>query len=162
MKISIRRATRNDLPLLVDFNQQMALETEGKPLNLNKLRLGTEAVFQNPNLGFYLVAERGESVAGQLMITYEWSDWRNARMWWIQSVFIHPEARGLGIYRRLHNHVLDLAKRDNACGVRLYVDRSNSVAQKVYEKCGMSRSHYDLFELDLEAETGNPKRGLED
>lgn len=146
----MRRATPEDLDTLVRFNAAMAEETEGKALELARLRSGVAALFQDPNRGFYLVAEIGGQVAGQLLVTTEWSDWRNAFFWWIQSVYVAPVYRRRGVYRALHRYLQAEAQRHgDICGLRLYVERSNQVAQQVYSSLGMARSHYDLYEIEF-------------
>ena len=145
--MKIRTATIADVPRLVDFNQKMALETEGKRLDTATLTAGVRAVFDDANKGFYVVAEENGSMAGGLLVTFEWSDWRNKWFWWIQSVYIVPEARGRGIYRRLYEHVKAAAAKDaTVCGFRLYVERENVHAQRVYEKVGMQNSIYYMYE----------------
>ena len=149
-QISVRRASRRDATHIVGFQQSMALETEGKTLDEALINAGVDAVFADPDKGFYLVAESGGEVVGSLLITYEWSDWRNATFWWIQSVFVDANHRRRGVYTAMHDHVLRQAKEsDDICGVRLYVERSNHVAQQIYKKLGMDHSHYDLYEIDF-------------
>ena len=146
----MRRAAPEDLDTLVRFNAAMAEETEGKALELARLRSGVAALFQDPNRGFYLVAEIGGQVAGQLLVTTEWSDWRNAFFWWIQSVYVAPVYRRRGVYRALHRYLQAEAQRHgDICGLRLYVERSNQVAQQVYSSLGMALSHYDLYEIEF-------------
>lgn len=145
--MQIRLANKNDAEALVNFNQAMALETEGKELDSQILRQGVEAVFQQSDRGFYVVAEEDGNIAGGLMITFEWSDWRNNWFWWIQSVYILPEFRGRKIYSALYTFVKNLAeKQGNVCGFRLYVEHDNEKAQKVYQKLGMESSHYLMYE----------------
>jgi GNAT superfamily N-acetyltransferase len=149
-EIRVRRASLADLETVILFNLAMARETEGKKLEQTRLRAGVEAALQREDLGFYLVAEIAGEVVGQLLITTEWSDWRNGYFWWVQSVYVAPEHRRRGVYRALHNHVRQEAlSRQNICGVRLYVDRDNHVAQQVYRSLGMSHSHYDLYEVEF-------------
>ncbi len=148
--ITIRPAARQDAGFLVRGNAEMALETERLSLDLERLRSGVHALFDEPSRGRYFIAERGARRAGQLMITYEWSDWRNGVFWWIQSVWVAPEHRGKGVFRALYDHVRSLAKSDpQVCGLRLYVDKSNQRAQETYLRCGMRRTEYDLFEEDF-------------
>ncbi len=145
--MNIRIAKFGDADSLVEFNQAMALETEGKRLDTETLRNGVRAIFQDENKGFYAVAENDGAIVGGLMVTFEWSDWRNAWFWWIQSVYILPESRGQGIYRRLYDFVKEKAdERGDVCGFRLYVEAENERAQRVYEKLGMQKSHYLMFE----------------
>lgn len=145
--MNIRVATREDAAALVAFNQAMALETEGKRLNPLKIDPGVEAVFTDETKGFYVVAEENRTIAGGLMVTFEWSDWRNGWFWWIQSVYILPENRGKSIYSRLYEFVKEKAReRGNVCGFRLYVEKENMHAQRVYEKLGMERTYYLMYE----------------
>ena len=149
-EIRVRRATPQDLDTVVEFNAAMARETEGRTLELGRLRTGVTPVLSADDKGFYLVAELAGRVVGQLLITTEWSDWRNAYFWWIQSVYVAPDTRRRGVYRRLHEHVLAEARdRGDVCGLRLYVDQENSVAQRVYSSLGMGRARYDMFEIDF-------------
>jgi GNAT superfamily N-acetyltransferase len=145
--MKIRLAQSTDIEALVKFNQAMALETEGKQLDADVLNLGVNAVLTDPAKGFYVVVESEGLLAGGLMVTYEWSDWRNAWFWWIQSVYIRPEARGKSIYSRMYDFVKErAAAAGDVCGFRLYVETDNSHAQRVYERVGMHSSHYLMFE----------------
>jgi GNAT superfamily N-acetyltransferase len=147
--ISVRSATLDDLEFLVRGNAQMAIETESLVLDLDRLRSGVRAVFDDPARGFYLIAESGGARVGQMMITYEWSDWRDGVFWWIQSVYTVPDSRGRGVFRALHAHVEDLARRQgNVCGLRLYVEAHNGRAQETYRRCGMRETAYRMFEVD--------------
>lgn len=132
----------------MDGNARMALETEGIELDRTRLRSGVTAVFADNSRGFYLIAEFGGVRAGQMMITYEWSDWRNAAFWWIQSVYTIPEQRGRGVFRALYKHVETMARSDGACGLRLYVETHNQRAQEIYRQCGMQEANYRLYEVD--------------
>jgi ribosomal protein S18 acetylase RimI-like enzyme len=146
-EIMIRMAKADELNSLVEFNQAMALETEGKHLDAQILQSGVEAVFHDDRKGFYVVAESEGEIVGGLMITYEWSDWRDNWFWWIQSVYILPDFRGRKIYSRLYYFVKEKARdREDVCGFRLYVEHDNEQAQKVYEKVGMEKSHYLMYE----------------
>ena len=145
--MNIRTANLEDVDSLVEFNQAMAFETEGKTLDAQILRSGVNAVLHDKQKGFYAVAESKSKIVGGLMVTFEWSDWRNNWFWWIQSVYIVPEFRGKKIYSGLYDFVKQNAEeKGNVCGFRLYVERENTNAQKVYEKCGMEASHYLMFE----------------
>jgi GNAT superfamily N-acetyltransferase len=145
--MNIRLAHRDDVEALVEFNHAMAVETEGKRLDRDILGPGVEAVFDDHNKGFYVVATDGEQIVGGLMVTFEWSDWRNAWFWWIQSVYIKPQARGQSLYRKMYEFVKQLAEdRGNVCGFRLYVENDNTHAQRVYDGVGMQRSHYVMYE----------------
>ena len=145
--MEIRLADSADVQALVEFNQAMALETEGKHLDGEILQRGVEAVFEDDKKGFYVVTDDNGEIVGGLMVTYEWSDWRNAWFWWIQSVYIRPEARGKRIYSRMYEFVKRLAaETDDVCGFRLYVETDNAHAQHVYESVGMHASHYLMYE----------------
>ena len=145
--MNIRIANFADTQSLVEFNQAMALETEGKRLDSDILKNGVEAVFYDKSKGFYVVAEEDEQIVGGLMVTFEWSDWRNGWFWWIQSVYILPDFRGKRIYSFLYEFVKNkAATQGNVCGFRLYVEKENVNAQKVYEKLGMESSHYLMYE----------------
>ncbi len=145
--MNIRIANFADAASLIEFNQAMALETEGKRLDAAILQSGVEAIFANQDKGFYVVAEDNGKIIGGLMITFEWSDWRNKWFWWIQSVYILPEARAKKTYSRLYDFVKEKARTQaDVCGFRLYVERENAHAQKVYEKLGMTGSHYLMYE----------------
>lgn len=148
--MDIRIAKAEDAPDLVDFNQAMAKETEGKHLDPNTLRKGVEAVFGDEKKGFYVVAETDGKIVGGLMVTYEWSDWRNNWFWWIQSVYILPDFRGRKIYSQLYEFVKNQAEKNgNICGFRLYVENDNHNARRVYEKLGMDASHYLMYEESI-------------
>ncbi|MEO6050781.1 MAG: GNAT family N-acetyltransferase [Pyrinomonadaceae bacterium] len=145
--MNIRIATSGDADSLVEFNQAMALETEEKQLDVEILRSGVEAVFGDEKKGFYVVAEDGGRIVGGLMVTFEWSDWRNSWFWWIQSVYIRPEIRGQKMYRRLYEFVKEkAAESGDVCGFRLYVESDNTNAQQVYNAVGMHASHYLMYE----------------
>jgi GNAT superfamily N-acetyltransferase len=150
MNIITRHAAASDAITIADFNASMAKETENLELDRDRLQKGTEALIADSSKGMYYLAEADGKVVGQLMITYEWSDWRNATFWWIQSVYVHPEYRNLGIFRSLYRYVESLAqKHGDICGLRLYVDQSNNHAQQTYEALGMKRSHYQMMDVDI-------------
>lgn len=145
----IRYGKKEDVSAIVSFNAAMALETENKTLDETILLKGVQGIFSDPSKGFYLIAEDGNQTCGQLMITKEWSDWRNGYFWWIQSVYILPDYRGKGIYRQLHDKVRELAKDEgNICGIRLYVECDNVHAKSVYKAVDMIQTDYHLFEED--------------
>jgi GNAT superfamily N-acetyltransferase len=146
----VREAAPSDLGTLVAFSRAMARETEGRDLPEDRLRAGTDAVLRDPARGAYLVVEGGDGEAlGQLLITTEWSDWRNGWFWWIQSVYVRPEARGRGVYRQMHREVERRAReRGDVCGLRLYVATDNRAAQAVYAAVGMTAADYRMFEAD--------------
>ena len=150
IKITIREATLEDTESIIRLQEGMALETEGKVLDESLLRDGITAIFDSTQKGFYIVAEVGSVVVGSLLITYEWSDWRNATFWWIQSVFVDANWRRKGVYRSMYDYVVNVAKsRKDICGIRLYVERTNTIAQETYKDLGMTHSHYDLYETDI-------------
>ena len=149
--LRVRPATHTDLEALVAGNADMAAETERLQLDLPTVRLGVAAVLDGRVPGTYWMAEHEGRVVGQLLITYEWSDWRNRQVWWIQSVHVAREARRLGVFRALYAHVRGEAQVAGAGGLRLYVDDSNSRAQAVYASLGMHGGHYRVFE-DMFAE----------
>ena len=147
----IRRAESGDLETIVQFNAAMAVEAEGKTLAIDTLTAGVRALLDDASRGFYLVAESAGRVVGQLMITTEWSDWRNAYFWWIQNVYVSQDFRRMGIYRSLNDQVRTQAlSQGDVCGIRLYVDRENRVAQQVYTSLDMVHSKYDLFEIEFD------------
>jgi GNAT superfamily N-acetyltransferase len=148
--VHIRAAVARDVEALAANHRAMALETEGKALDPVLTLRGTSAVVEDASKGFYLVAEREGRLVAQLLVTFEWSDWRNGTFWWIQSVYVVPEARRTGCYRALHDHVLATARaQKDVCGVRLYVDKENLRAQATYTAMGMAVAHYDLYEIDF-------------
>ena len=145
--VKIRIASLKDASTIAEFNKAMALETENKILNPEVLLQGVTSVLKKPELGFYVVAELNNKVVGCLMITTEWSDWRNGVFWWIQSVYIHPEHRRCGIYSKMYEHIkIIAAENSQVCGFRLYVDQENEIAQKGYVSLGMKKTNYILFE----------------
>lgn len=144
----IRLAEPSDALSIVDFNQRMARETENKELPTEIIAAGVAAVFADREKGFYVVAENAaKEVTGCLMITFEWSDWRNNWFWWIQSVYVRADARGQGVYKQLYDWVKAEARaKGNVCGIRLYVEKENAVAQKVYARLGMDETVYLMYE----------------
>jgi GNAT superfamily N-acetyltransferase len=149
MTVQTRDATAADLDFIAHGNAAMALETEQKVLDPATVRSGVKAAFDDPGRGRYFVAEIDDKVVGQLMITYEWSDWRNGVFWWIQSVYVEPAARRLGVFRALYGHVERLARQTvGVCGLRLYVENDNIRAQQTYLGCGMVQAGYLVMETD--------------
>lgn len=143
----IRKAELRDADAIARFNSAMALETEGKALLPERVNAGVLRLLNDPSLGFYVVAEQAGSVVGCLMITNEWSDWRNGLFWWIQSVYIVPAARRQGVYRALYDFVRDMARADpGICGFRLYVEKENTAAQRTYSSLGMAPTDYRVYE----------------
>ena len=145
--VAVRVAVAGDAATLAGFNRAMAFETESRILATEHLLPGVEAVLQDPANGFFVVAESGGEVVGALLITYEWSDWRNGRFWWIQSVYVRPEHRRRGIYRQLHEFVRSRARvAGDVAGFRLYVERENAGAQRTYAALGMRETAYRMYE----------------
>ena len=152
MSIVVRAATTEDADFLAHGNAAMALETEHKQLDPQVVGAGVGAALADPGKGLYFIAERDGQRVGQLMFTCEWSDWRNGTFWWIQSVYVLPEARRSGVFRALFRHVEQLAERDpHVCGIRLYVERENVRAQATYRHCGLHDAGYTVMEVDYTA-----------
>lgn len=148
--IAIRMATKADLEVLVRFQIAMASESEDKGLDENTLRHGIATALSSEDLALYILAEIAGKPVGTLMLTWEWSDWRNGRFWWIQSVYVASSHRRLGVYSAMHHHVLSLASEDpKAAGIRLYVEKDNDGAQATYRRLGMVETHYRLFETEF-------------
>ena len=145
--IHIRPATHADLDILQSNNLAMAMETEGRALDPQVLRAGLAHVLSDPSKGFYIVAEENGQAVGNLMVTVEWSDWRNAPMWWFQSVYVLPEARSKGVFAQMYAHVHARAQAEGVKELRLYVEKENVRAQKVYAALGMAESHYLMYEV---------------
>jgi GNAT superfamily N-acetyltransferase len=145
--MKIREATAGDLEFIAAANAALATETEGQELERALLRPGIQAVLDDRTLGRYYLAEIDCRVVGQLMTTYEWSDWRNGQFLWIQPVYVLQEFRGAGVFRALYDNLSSLAAHDSRiCGIRLYADRSNASAQGVYARVGMHRSNYGVMQ----------------
>ena len=148
--VRIRPGKDADAATIAAFQQAMAAETEDKPLDPAVVLAGVRGLLARPEHGFYLVADRGDAVAGSLMVTPEWSDWRGGFFWWIQSVYVDPAHRRRGVYRALHEAVHARAKEDgHVIGIRLYVERENEGARAVYRKLGMDETGYRLYETPL-------------
>ena len=150
--IITRKAQPVDSERIVHFQLKMAQETENLELDESTVVKGVAAVFQDQTKGKYYVAEVDGMVVGSLLTTYEWSDWRNGRVLWIQSVYVAAQYRGKGIYRKLYEHIKALVQQDenDFRGIRLYVDKTNTLAQKVYAKLGMENHHYEMYEWMME------------
>lgn len=152
--IHIRRAGPDDTPTITAFNTAMAMETEDRRLDQAALRDGIRSLLSHPEYGFYIIAERSGMDAiqpiGQLMITYEWSDWRNGVFWWVQSVYVVPDHRQRGVYQAMHRHITNEAKNNpRICGIRLYVARDNHRAHAAYRSVGLVPSPYEMYEHDF-------------
>jgi GNAT superfamily N-acetyltransferase len=149
MDLQVREAIWEDARIIADFNVAMALETEGKRLCPETVQEGVREALGRPELAQYFVAVYAGEVVGQLMVTYEWSDWRNGMFWWIQSVYVRPDARRRGVFHSLYRQVEQVARETaGVCGLRLYVDQNNEQAMSAYRELGMVASGHLLFETD--------------
>lgn len=149
---SVRPAEPRDLESLVACNLALAWETEGRQLERDRLQAGVESILADAARGYYVVMEHrpsGQNI-GQVLITFEWSDWRNAVFWWLQSVYVHKAWRRHGVFQQLYDYVLREAERQgNVAGIRLYVEQDNAVAREVYARAGLSMAPYHMFEKDF-------------
>ena len=144
MPFTVRPATPADAQVVAEFNTRLASETEGKRLDPPVIAAGVAAVLADAQKGRYFVADAGE-VVGQMMITYEWSDWRNGWIWWLQSVYVRADWRRRGVFRALFDHVLTQARREGVIGIRLYVEQENAAAQQTYRSLGFEDMHFNLM-----------------
>ena len=144
--LTIRKATPEDAAVIIDFQQKMAWETEQMTLVPGTINKGVNAVFADPSRGQYWIAEEKGSVVASLLITYEWSDWRNSNVWWFQSVYVLPALRRTGIFRSMYKYIKNEADKEGIAGLRLYVETNNSGAQQTYEALGMKSLHYKMYE----------------
>ena len=148
IKLIIREASASDITVLAQNNQALALETENLQLNSETILAGVSNALEREDC-HYFVAELNGEVAGQTMITYEWSDWRNGVMWWIQSVYVRPEHRKKGVFRSLFNHIESLARNDpEVKALRLYVMENNPSGKNTYKNLGMEDSGYIVYEKE--------------
>lgn len=149
--MNIRKALNKDIDVIARYNYNLAYETENKILNMNILTKGVEAIIKDENKGIYHVWEINGEVVGQIMYTFEWSDWRNGTFLWIQSVYVNKEFRGMGVFKALYKFIRDIADNDNnICGIRLYVEKENTIAKKTYKNIGMKECNYYIYEYDKE------------
>lgn len=150
---SIRRAEQRDVERIATFNIRMADETEGKKLDAETVRQGVSRVINDSSKGFYILAddEHGQSVIGQLLVTFEWSDWRNKNFWWIQSVYVDPKFRRKRVFSQLFKFLKELASSngEDICGFRLYVEDNNETAKKTYETLGFKKTTYEVYETNV-------------
>lgn len=145
--LKIRKAAIEDSEILIKSNIKMAKETESIELDYETVKKGVNFLLENSEFGFYLIADYNDKIAGSLMITKEWSDWRNGFFYWIQSVYVMPELRRMGIYKALYEEIKNISKNDKYCiGYRLYVEQNNQVAIKTYKSLGMDETYYKLYE----------------
>lgn len=154
--VVIRRATISDLNAIVNFNMALARETEHRALDVKALESGVEALLENPGKGWYAVAEKSLKggqiiVVGQILVTFEWSDWRNGNFWWLQSVYVHPDHRQASIFRQLYEYVQGQAhlNQEAICGFRLYVEEKNHQAHQVYANLGFQKTAYHMYEKEF-------------
>ena len=150
MPIIIRAASPSDAEIIAGYNAALARETEHIELDPGRLLSGVRAVLTDPSKGFYTVGEDGGQIVGQMLITFEWSDWRNGVFWWVQSVYVRRDYRGRGVFKQIYRHVEEKAKADGGvCGLRLYVEKQNAAAQQTYQRLGMVQAPYDVYEVDF-------------
>ncbi len=157
--LRVRRATVADRETICRFNAALAKETEGKTLDSEVLQEGVEAILTDPVKGWYAVADRvvatgHTTVVGQILITFEWSDWRNGSFWWLQSLYVEQQYRKEGVFRQLYQYVEEEARKnvENVCGFRLYVEKANHTAQQIYAHLGLQETPYQMYELDFSLE----------
>ena len=149
LKYIITRGEICDIDRIVQFQADMAMESEGYILDKEKVTKGVKAAMNDESKGIYWVAKTDNKIIGSLMLTREWSDWNNEWYWWIQSVYVMPEYRKHGVYKAMYSVVKDAARESNVSQIRLYVDKTNHPAQKAYQRLGMQESHYLMFEEDV-------------
>jgi GNAT superfamily N-acetyltransferase len=143
----IRKGTLEDIPVIADFQVKMAKETENIDLQPEVTHKGVKYIINNPEYGFYIVYEEENQAVASLLILYEWSDWRNHKIVWLHSVFVLPEHRDIGVFSEMYKYIRQWVESDdNIGGMRLYVDKTNVKAQKVYERLGMNPDHYQMYE----------------
>lgn len=145
-EIRVRRAGNDDAEVIAGFNSAMALETEDHVLRAETIAAGVRTALADERRALYFVAETGGRVVGQSMVTFEWSDWRDGDVWWLQSVYVHPDFRGRGVFRALHSEVERTARAAGAVGLRLYVWNANARAQATYAKLGWDDANYKVME----------------
>lgn len=146
--VSIRKSKAQDIDVIAGFQQRLALETENFNLDLTTVKKGMRAMLDDPSRGTYFIAEVDGEIAGCHSITYEWSDWRNGMVWWLQSVYVVEKHRKNGVFKAMFDNLRNMIAADpNVAGLRLYVDKSNERAQNVYKAMGMNGEHYSVFEM---------------
>ncbi|MDO4462711.1 MAG: GNAT family N-acetyltransferase [Bacteroidia bacterium] len=153
--ITIKIAESTDIEAITSFQVDMALESEETTLNMTQVRKGVQSIIEDESKGKYFIAYTNNSPIGSLMLTKEWSDWNNGWYWWIQSVYVKPEYRRQGVFTALYSHVREVAKTSNVIQLRLYVDKTNLLAQQTYQKLGMHDSHYYIYEEKLNNNINN-------
>ena len=146
LDLTITQGKASDIDTIVRFQADMAMESEGTMLDMDRLTLGVSSAINDEQKGIYLVARANDTPIGSLMLTREWSDWNNQWYWWIQSVYVMPEYRKKGVYKAMYATLKDMAQENGVSQIRLYADRTNLSAQQVYQRLGMRESHYLMFE----------------
>ena len=146
LDLTITQGKASDIDTIVRFQADMAMESEGTMLDMDRLTLGVSSAINDEQKGIYLVARANDTPIGSLMLTREWSDWNNQWYWWIQSVYVMPEYRKKGVYKAMYATLKDIAQENGVSQIRLYADRINISAQQVYQRLGMRESHYLMFE----------------
>lgn len=146
LDLTITQGKASDIDAIVRFQADMAMESEGTMLDMDRLTLGVSSAINDEQKGIYLVARANDTPIGSLMLTREWSDWNNQWYWWIQSVYVMPEYRKKGVYKAMYATLKDMAQENGVSQIRLYADRTNLSAQLVYQRLGMRESHYLMFE----------------
>ena len=146
LDLTITQGKASDIDTIVRFQADMAMESEGSMLDMDRLTLGVSSAINDEQKGIYLVARANDTPIGSLMLTREWSDWNNQWYWWIQSVYVMPEYRKKGVYKAMYTTLKDMAQENGVSQIRLYADRTNLSAQQVYQRLGMRESHYLMFE----------------
>ena len=149
LNVIIRKANKNDIEKITNNNLLLALESENKSIDYNTVYNGVKNLIDDETKGFYLVIEKNNKVIGQLMITYEWSDWNNTFIWWIQSVYVDKLNRKKGVFNNLIKSIKKLAKENDIKNLKLYVYKNNIDAINVYERVGMSKEFYDIYKIDV-------------
>lgn len=148
--VTVREGRREDALIITKYNRAMANETESKCLHTQTVLKGVQEGLARPEICRYFVAEIEGQVIGQAMITYEWSDWRNGTLWWLQSVYVHPDYRKQGVFRKLYQHIESLARKEpDVRGIRLYVEEKNRNGQSVYSKLGLTPAGYHVYEREF-------------
>ena len=159
MNLVIRPATPDDAEKIAAYNVALARESEGRPLNRRTVLTGVRALLAEPNYGFYIVADTGKKIVGMLLITFEWSDWLNQMWWWLQSVYVEPKARRLGVFTRLHSYIIERAQAEGTvAGIRLYAEKGNKTALKTYAGIGLQKTSYCFLEGELPGNKPGPKK----
>ena len=149
MTPTIRSATSDDTDVIARFNTALAIETEDVRLDPHTITQGVRAGLADESKALYFLAEIDGCVVGQIMITHEWSDWRNGDIWWIQSVYVDAQHRRKGVFAAMYKYVVSLAKEKGVVAIRLYVEKENATGKATYLKLGMAQTHYDVMEQIL-------------